>query len=136
MKLIVATAVFAMTSGMAMAATWSHEDDKGLQIYTLVDGETRLELVCDPDKLWEPAEFHLIMKRNGTVIEDATVTASKGESSVTLPMMGGAVVAQDKDAWEQLVGLMSEAGTVSFQAGTHAFSVAFDAQREGNCSAR
>lgn len=134
MKWVCVVAILAATSGIASAADWSAADDKGLKTYTLAEAETRLELVCDPDLLWEPPEFHLVVKRNGEVLDGPTLTAAKDAESVTLTLTGGAVVAQDRDAWNKLIALISNPGTVSFEAEGESFSVTFDDHREGNCS--
>ena len=43
------------------AGEWKSEEDKGIFLHTIRGGTARLELVCDPEGVWVPAEFHVVV---------------------------------------------------------------------------
>ncbi len=133
MKVLYVLAAVAMACGPAAAAEWKSSEDKGLRLYSLIDGSARLDLVCDPEGLWEPAEFHLSVIPSGAVLTGSSLTATKGDESVTLPVASGAVLGRDAEAWNKLIGMISEPGTVTFESDATSVSITFDAAREGDC---
>ena len=133
MKVLYVLAAVALACGPAAAADWKSSEDKGLKLYRLVDGANRLDLVCDPEGLWEPPEFHLFLSPSGSILNGASLTATKDEESVTLPLVAGAVVSRQPDLWNKLIGMISEPGTVTFISDATSVAITFDASREGDC---
>ena len=133
MRVLYVLAAVVMASGPASAAEWKSSEDKGLKLYSLVEGANRLDLVCDPEGLWEPAEFHLFFSPSGSVLTGASLTVTKDDESVTLPVVAGAVVGRQPDLWNKLIGMISEPGTVTFESDAISAAITFDSAREGDC---
>lgn len=117
MKAIIAAAILIGTCGMASANEWSAKDDKGLKVYNLRDGSATVDLVCDPDNLWEPPEYHLVVKQSGNVLDGSTVEIRKGEEALTMPLSGGSILSTDREGWNKLIELLSQPGLIEFAAG-------------------
>lgn len=117
MKAIIAAAIVVATCGMASANEWSAKDDKGLKVYNLRDGSATLDLVCDPDNLWEPPEYHLVVKQGGNILDGSSVEIKKGEEALTMPLSGGSILSTDRDGWNKLIELLSQPGLIEFHAG-------------------
>lgn len=109
-KIICSTLIIAAALGSASGKEWSQNTVKGLQVFEFHEGTANLNLVCDPEGIWEPAEFHLLLTRSGQTLEGSSVSVTKGKSSLSLPLTGGAVLSTDQAAWNGLIDLLSDAG--------------------------
>lgn len=133
MKAIYAAMIFAATCSAASAGEWSSQDDKGLKVYSLHDGAVAVDLVCDPDSLWEPPEYHLVVKHGGAVLDGESVRVQKGDEAVTLPMAGGSILSTDRDGWNKVIELVSEPGTIEFQAAGQAVAIEAESGLVSEC---
>ena len=114
-----AFAVHAAVSSAVMAdgARWDADDRRGLKLFTASQGSVKVSLVCDPDNLWEPAEYHLQAHSNGAVLPGNSVTVSAGEESVTVPLSGGSILSNDRESWNKILVMLESPGKVRFAAG-------------------
>lgn len=56
-----ASLALAVSTVPSFAGQWQTEEDKGIFLHSLQEGTARLEMVCDPDGIWLPPEFHVLV---------------------------------------------------------------------------
>lgn len=134
-KFLMTLAVLSSTASavMAQGATWDASENRGLKLYTASQGSVKASLVCDPDNLWEPAEYHLQVQSSGAVLPGNSVTVSAGEESVTVPLSGGAILSNDRESWNKILAMLAAPGKVTFAAGDVQVQLDFASETTLNC---
>lgn len=132
--LTIAAAMLVSMAAPSIAADWTSGEDKGLRFYDLQDGASRVLLVCDPDGVWSPPSYHVTPSEAGVTLSGTSVDVTAGEKTLTLPLSGGSILGQDKDAWNELLPLLTTPGTVSFAAAGKVFTVEVSGAIDTNCA--
>lgn len=133
-RIAIAAIIAASTAFPAVAAQWQEEQDKGIFLYTLHEGTARLEMVCDPEGLWTPPEFHVVATDGGQFLEGDTVEVKTADGSETFPLSGGSILGATPEVWNSLVEMLITPGTVTFSAGGKEVPFAIDSAIETNCT--
>jgi len=123
-SLFAASVALAVSTIPGFAGEWQTEEDKGIFLHTLQEGTARLEMVCDPEGIWMPPEFHVLVTEGGQFMEGNTVEVSTKAETLTYPLSGGSILGATPEVWNQLVSALSEPGTVTFSTPTE--TVAFN----------
>lgn len=113
---VAAAVMLLMPASTAGAAEWQTVEDKGIFLHSLRDGSAKLEMVCDPDELWSPPEFHVLVTDGGHFLEGDVVEFRAGDEALKYPLSGGSIVGVNADEWNALVAVLSRPGSVSFSA--------------------
>ena len=119
-----ASLALAVSTVPSFAGQWQTEEDKGIFLHSLQEGTARLEMVCDPDGIWLPPEFHVLVTDGGQFMEGNTVEVSTEAETLTYPLSGGSILGATPEVWNQLVTALSKPGTVTFSTETE--TVAFN----------
>ncbi|WP_265501265.1 hypothetical protein [Paracoccus beibuensis] len=98
------------------AAQWQSEEVKGIFSHTVQDGTARLEVVCDPEGLWTPPEFHVVATENGRFMEGDTVEVRTDAKTMTYSLSGGSILGETAEEWNELIAAIGKPGTITFSA--------------------
>ena len=136
MKSIVVTVLFlTATAPPVSAAQWQSTEDKGLFEYTLQDGTARLELVCDPEGVWLPPEFHVVVTpAPGQFLEGTTIEVRTETETQTFPLSGGSIVGREPEAWNKVVATLAKPGPITFSAGGQDVSFKIEDELKADCT--
>lgn len=133
-RLTIAAVLLSSMAVPSFAASWQSGEDKGLKVYDLQDGATRVKLVCDPEGVWETPAYHVTPSEAGATLEGTSVEVKAGEKAVTLPLSGGSILGTDKESWNELLPMLTTPGTVSFAASGKVFTVEVSDAVATNCA--
>lgn len=130
--LIVSLAILALPVG---AGEWRSEENKGIFLHTIQNGPARLELVCDPEGIWLPPEFHVVvMPAPGQFLEGTTIEVSTETETQTFPLSGGSIVGRDPDVWNNVVATLAKPGPITFSAGGEDVSFTIEDELKADCT--
>lgn len=132
-KLKIAAVLLSCMAVPALAADWQAGEDKGLLVYDLQDGATRVKLVCDPEGIWSTPSYHVTPSEGGATLEGTSVEVTAGEKTVTVPLSGGSILGTDKTVWNDLMPMLTTPGTVTFAAAGKALTVEVSSAVTANC---
>lgn len=121
---LVADLALVLSTVPALAGQWKTEEDKGIFLHSVQQGRARLEMVCDPDGIWLPPEFHVLVTDAGAVLDGTTVEVRTDTETLSYPLSGGAILGATPEGWNRLVAALSHPGTMSFSTASR--TVSFD----------
>lgn len=133
-NLLVSALSFACLVQPVGAGQWQSEENKGIFLHTIQDGTARLELVCDPEKLWIPPEFHVVVSEAGQFLQGNTVEVSTDVETLTVPLSGGSILGREPDVWNSIVAMLAQPGTVSFKAGEQELTFNIEGELTVDCN--
>lgn len=124
-------------AGLALpvvAGEWDSEEDKGIFLHTIQDGTARLELVCDPEGIWIPAEFHVVVTpAPGQFLEGATIEVRTEAETQTFPLSGGSIVGRDPEVWNKVVATLAKPGPITFSADGQDVTLTIEGELSADC---
>lgn len=127
-----ALAVLALPVG---AGQWQYDENKGIFLHTIQDGTARLELVCDPEGIWIPAEFHVVVTpAPGQFLEGTTIEVRTKMGTQTFPLSGGSIVSRDPEVWNKVVETLAKPGPITFSAGGQDVSFTIEGELTADCT--
>lgn len=99
--------VFAFLTAAAQAAAatgWTTTSDKGIELHQIAADHVQVTIVCDPNGVWEPAEFHMTIKVGGAAIPAGKASISSGEATADLQVYDGGNIVKT-DTWPELMAV-------------------------------
>jgi hypothetical protein len=115
------------------AAQWQSEEVKGIFSHTVQDGTARLEVVCDPEGLWTPPEFHVVATDSGQFMEGDTVEVRTENETLTYPLSGGSILGETAEEWNKLIAAIGTPGTITFSASGKEITLNIEGSLPANC---
>jgi len=130
-----ATAILALAASAlpVSAAQWQSEEVKGIFSHTIQDGTARLEVVCDPEGLWTPPEFHVVATDSGRFMEGDTVEVRTETETLTYPLSGGSILGETAEEWNELIAAIGTPGTITFSASGKEVTLNVEGSLPANC---
>lgn len=117
------------------AGEWKSEEDKGLFLHTIQDGRARLELVCDPEGIWIPAEFHVVVTPTpGEFLQGTTIEIRTEVETQTFPLSGGSIVGREPEVWNKVVATLAKPGPITFSAGGKDVAFTIEGELSADCT--
>ena len=134
-KSVTAVLALAATALPLSAAQWKVTEDKGLLEYTIQEGTARLELVCDPERVWLPPEFHLVVTpAAGQFLQGTTIEVRTETETQTFPLSGGSIVGREPDMWNKVVATLAKPGPITFSAGGQDVAFTIEGELSADCA--
>ena len=125
-------AVLALPVG---AGQWQSEENKGIFLHTIQEGTARLELVCDPEGIWIPAEYHVVVTpAPGHFLEGTTIEGRTETETHTFPLSGGSIVSREPEGWNKVVAILAKPGPITFSAGGQDVSFTIEGELTADCT--
>lgn len=130
-----ATSILALAASALpiSAAQWQSEEVKGIFSHTVQDGTARLEVVCDPEGLWTPPEFHVVATDSGQFMEGDTVEVRTETEALTYPLSGGSILGETAEEWNELIAAIETPGTITFTASGKEVILTIEGSLPANC---
>jgi hypothetical protein len=130
-----ATSILALAASAlpVSAAQWQSEEVKGIFSHTVQDGTARLEVVCDPEGLWTPPEFHVVATDSGQFMEGDTVEVRTENETLTYPLSGGSILGETAEEWNKLIAAIGTPGTITFSASGKEITLNIEGSLPANC---
>ena len=134
-KSVMAALALAVTALPLSAAQWKVTEDKGLLEYTIQEGTARLELVCDPEGVWLPPEFHVVVTpAPGQFLEGTTIEVRSETETQTFPLSGGSIVGREPEVWNKVVATLAKPGPITFSAGGQDVAFTIEGELTADCT--
>lgn len=125
-------AVLALPVG---AGEWQSEENKGIFLHTIQEGTARLELVCDPEGVWLPPEFHVVVTpAPGQFLEGTTIEVRSETETQTFPLSGGSIVGREPEVWNKVVATLAKPGPITFSAGGQDVAFTIKGELTADCT--
>lgn len=119
----------------ADAGEWQTEENKGIFLHTIQEGTARLELVCDPEGVWLPPEFHVVVTpAPGQFLEGTTIEVRTETETQTFPLSGGSIVGREPEIWNKVVATLAKPGPITFSAGGQDVSFTIEGELSADCT--
>lgn len=135
MKSFVVTVLSLATTALPVSAgEWQSSEYKGLFEYTLRDGTARLALVCDPEGIWMPPEFHVVVTDAGQFLQGTKVDVRTETETQTFPLSGGSIVSRDPEVWNKVVATLAKPGPITFSAGGQDVAFTIEGELTADCT--
>ena len=132
---VLSTLVLAVMPVPVSAAQWQSSENKGLFEYMLQDGTARLELVCDPEGVWLPPEFHVVVTpAPGQFLEGTTIEVRSETETQTFPLSGGSIVGREPEVWNKVVATLAKPGPITFSAGGQDVAFTIEGELTADCT--
>lgn len=130
-----ATSILAVAASAlpVSAAQWQSEEVKGIFSHTVQDGTARLEVVCDPEGLWTPPEFHVVATDSGHFMEGDTVEVRTETETLTYPLSGGSILGETAEEWNELIAAIGTPGTITFSASGKEVTLNIEGSLSADC---
>lgn len=117
------------------AGEWQSKENKGIFLHTIQDGTARLELVCDPEGVWLPPEFHvLVTPAPGQFLEGTSIEVRTETESQTFPLSGGSIVGREPEVWNKVVATLAKPGPITFSAGGQDVAFTIEGELAADCA--
>ena len=125
-------AVLALPVG---AGEWQSEENKGIFLHTIQEGTARLELVCDPEGVWLPPEFHVVVTpAPGQFLEGTTIEVRSETETQNFPLSGGSIVGREPEVWNKVVATLAKPGPITFSAGGQDVAFTIEGELTADCT--
>ena len=117
------------------AGEWQSEENKGIFLHTIQEGTARLELVCDPEGVWLPPEFHVVVTpAPGQFLEGTSIEVRTETETQTFSLSGGSIVSRDPEVWNKVVATLAKPGPITFSAGGQDVSFTIEDELKADCT--
>ena len=117
------------------AAQWQSEEVKGIFSHTIQEGSARLELVCDPEGVWLPPEYHVVVTpAPGQFLQGTSIEVRTATETQTFPLSGGSIVSSEPEVWNKVVATLAKPGPITFSAGGQDVSFTIEGELTADCT--
>ena len=132
---VVSAFSFAVLALPVGAGEWQSEENKGIFLHTIQEGTARLELVCDPEGVWLPPEFHVVVTpAPGQFLEGTSIEVRTETETQTFPLSGGSIVGREPKIWNKVVATLTKPGPITFSAGGQDVSFTIEGELSADCT--
>ena len=117
------------------AGEWQSAENKGIFLHTIQEGTARLELVCDPEGVWLPPEFHVVVTPAlGQFLEGTSIEVRTETETQTFPLSGGSIVGREPEVWNKVVAILAKPGPITFSAGGQDVAFTIEGDLTADCT--
>lgn len=129
MKPAMLAMVLVWFGGASMADTWEQGENKGLTVYRAIGQGIEATMVCDPEKLMEPPEYHLTFKVGGQE-KSGEYVVSAGDQVAKAHLDYGTAMDADLAA---IVAVLQSSASVDVSVDGASYQLVTDKPFAGKC---